>query len=121
MKTITGLICFSLIMALIIPMQLAKSAEVTLGWEANSESDLEGYKIHYGNITRDYNTKIDVGNRTSFTIGGLEDGKEYYFAATAYDTAGNESPYSNEVSYDVPIPDTTPPLSPTIIINIFQE
>jgi hypothetical protein len=40
-----------------------------------------------------------VGNQTSCTITDLVDTEPYYFAATAYDIYGNESDYSNEVSY----------------------
>jgi hypothetical protein len=41
----------------------------------------------------------DAGNQTSCTITDLVDTEPYYFAATAYDIYGNESDYSNEVSY----------------------
>ena len=36
----------------------------------------------------------------------LSEGKRYYFAATAYDLNGNESPFSNEVSHLVAVKDT---------------
>jgi hypothetical protein len=79
------------------------SAQATLSWNPNSESDLAGYKIYYGNASRTYHTNVDVGNVTSYTVSSLEEGKMYFFAATAYDTSNNESGYSNEVSYDVHI------------------
>ncbi len=72
------------------------SAQITLTWEASS-GDVEGYNIYQGTSSRDYDVTLDVGNWTSVTIAGLEDGKAYYFAATAYDLEGNESGYSNEV------------------------
>lgn len=78
------------------------SAQATLSWNPNSESDLAGYKIYYGNASRVYTTDIEVGNVTSYTIYNLTEGYTYYFAATAYDFSGNESGYSNEVSYAVP-------------------
>ncbi len=58
--------------------------QVTLNWSHNSESDLAGYKIYYGNSSGIYDTNIDVGYQTSYTISGLVDGNAYYFAATAY-------------------------------------
>ena len=53
-----------------------------------------------------------------FTVGGLQQGKTYYLAVLAYDEAGNKSGWSNEVFYYVPIVpvgDTTPPVTPTVI------
>lgn len=71
---------------------------VILMWSPNKESDLMGYKIYYGTASRKYDTVIDVGNITEYKVENLEVGKRYYFAATAYDTAGNESQFSEEVS-----------------------
>jgi hypothetical protein len=60
--------------------------------------DLAGYKIYYGNSSRNYDDTTDVGNQTSWTITDLIDTESYYFAVTAYDIYANESGYSNEVS-----------------------
>lgn len=90
------------------------AAQATLSWNPNSESDLAGYKVYYGNSSGTYHTSVDAGNQTSYTVPNLKEGDPYFFAVTAYDLSGNESGYSNEVSYDVPIPpDTTPPADPT--------
>jgi fibronectin type 3 domain-containing protein len=79
-------------------------ASVTLTWDApttNSDgsplTDLNGYKIYYGTSSGNYTEVIDIGNVTSYTIGNLSSGI-YYFAVTAYNTSGNESDFSNEVS-----------------------
>jgi hypothetical protein len=88
------------------------SAQVTLAWNPNSESDLAGYKIHYGNSSGNYSSNVDVGNLTSYTISDLVDGNVYYFTATAYDFSGNESAYSEEAIYD-----TTPPAISSVNIN----
>jgi hypothetical protein len=78
----------------------AHAAQVTLAWDRNAESNVAGYKIYYGNASRDYDWWIDVGDVTSFTLTNLGDGATYYFAATAYDNANPplESTYSDEVS-----------------------
>jgi hypothetical protein len=60
-------------------------------------TDLAGYKIYYGTLTRNYTKVINVGNVTTYTIENLNP-DTYYFAVTAYDNSGNESGYSNEVS-----------------------
>jgi len=44
-----------------------------------------------------------VGNVTTYTVAGLNRGTRYYFVATAYDAANNESVFSNEVFKDIPV------------------
>ena len=47
----------------------SSGSAVVLTWDANPESDLAGYKIHYGNFTGySYNTTIDLGNVTTYTL-----------------------------------------------------
>jgi hypothetical protein len=88
------------LMALLVlmPAGLAAAAEVRLNWDPNQQTDLAGYKIHYGTKSRTYSNTIDVGNRTSYSVTGLAPGGTYFFAATAYNAKGGESSYSNEVS-----------------------
>jgi hypothetical protein len=79
-----------------------KSVQLTqanLIWDPNSEADLAGYKIYYGTSSKTYNSVMDVGNKTSYTLSGLQVGKTYYISATAYNTKGLESGYSNEVVF----------------------
>ncbi len=76
----------------------AQAAHLDLAWDPNSEPDLGGYKIYYGTESGNYINFIDVGNVTSYTMGSLLDGITYYVAITAYDSAGNESNFSGEVS-----------------------
>ncbi len=92
-------------LALPIP---ASAADVKLAWDANTEPDLAGYKVYYGQSSRTYGVPTDVGNATSTTVSGLAPGT-YYFAVTAYDAAGLESGYSNEVSTTIPLQATGTP------------
>ena len=94
--------CALVILTAVIIATNAFSAQVSLAWDPNTESDLAGYKIHYGTTSNSYSVHIDVHNVTTNTVTGLTDGQTYYFAATSYDTSGNESGYSNSVSYAVP-------------------
>jgi hypothetical protein len=77
-------------------------SQVTVSWNANTESDLAGYKVYYVASSGNYDTNADVGNKTSYTFSNLASGMTYYIAVTAYDFVGNESSYSNEVTYSVP-------------------
>ncbi|WP_423213570.1 fibronectin type III domain-containing protein [Rivibacter subsaxonicus] len=45
---------------------------------------------------------IAVGNVTQYTVTALQGGRTYYFTVTAVDSAGNESPYSNEATKLIP-------------------
>jgi hypothetical protein len=79
----------------------AGAANITLAWDANTETDIAGYKIYYGTVSRTYANSINVGNFTSCTL-SLTEGRTYYFVATAYNTDGLESDYSSEISYYIP-------------------
>ncbi len=75
-------------------MTAAYAADVTLAWDPNTESDIAGYKMHYGTSSRNYPHVVDVGNTTQYTLTGLQEGLTYYFAVTAHDDSGNESGFS---------------------------
>jgi chitinase len=93
----------------------ASAAQVTLAWDPNTEIDLAGYKVHYGTASGSYTVHTDVHKVTTYAVTGLTAGQTYYFAATAYDASGNESGYSNPVSYAVPAANVAPaiPATPT--------
>jgi len=100
---------------LILSWQTAALAgNAILTWDANTESNLAGYKVYYGTSSRNYGAPIDVGNQTTYTVSGLN-GQTYYFAVTAYNTSGTESGYSAEVSKS--FPNTIPPVLSAISAN----
>jgi hypothetical protein len=86
-----------LAIALLLSPMVAYGATITLAWDANTEPDLAGYKIHYGTASHAYSDSVDVGNTTQYTLANLDDGVTYYLAATAYDNDNNESAYSAEL------------------------
>jgi hypothetical protein len=77
---------------------LGFTQNVAVTWNPNTEPDIAGYKIYYGQISKNYNHSIDLNRKTEYIISSLPDTGFYYFAVTAYDLAGNESGYSKEVS-----------------------
>ncbi len=87
------------------------AASVLVSWNANTESNLDGYIIYYGTQSGVYSAAVDVGDVTSYQFNNVGTGRTYYIAVTAYDTSGNESDYSNEVSAYVPAQQTTPTIS----------
>jgi len=96
-----ALVVFSLVL-IVLPVA-AHGAEVTLAWDANTENDIKGYKIYYGTASRNYSGSIKVGDITQTTISNFQEGLTYYFAATAYDFDDNESAFSEEVIYTIPL------------------
>ncbi|RJQ18918.1 MAG: PKD domain-containing protein [Nitrospiraceae bacterium] len=86
--------------------------EPTTNVDETPLTDLFGYKIYYGTTSGTYSYNIDIGNVTSYEVTDLTDGTIYYFAVTAYDTSGNESGYSGEVSKTLPLPSSPPVADP---------
>jgi hypothetical protein len=78
---------------------------VRLVWVKNKESDLKGYKIYYGNDSKNYFGKhanagespFNVGRVESFVVEGLKNEEVYFFSITAFDEADQESGFSNEL------------------------
>ena len=65
------------------------------------EPDLAGYKVYVGTASGTYSfpgSPFQTGIVTSYTVSNLPKGQTYFFAITAYDSAGNESLLSAEVS-----------------------
>lgn len=79
----------------------------TTNADGSALTDLAGFKSYYGTASGNYSAVIDTGFATcttaspcstsTYTVTNLSN-STYYFAVTAYDTAGNESDFSNEVS-----------------------
>jgi hypothetical protein len=80
-------------------MGFAESASFI--WLPNSEPDVAGYRIYYGNDNT-FNEMVDVGNVTRATIQNLIPGNTYRFYATCYNTSGLESDPSDIVTVDIP-------------------
>ena len=82
----------------------ASGSSVTLAWNTSVGTNVAGYYIYYGGTSGSYTNKVDAGTNLQVTISGIIRGDIYYFAATAYDTNGLESDYSNELVYAPPGP-----------------
>ena len=74
------------------------AGQLQLAWDPSPSPDVTGYMLYYGPTSGGYTQSIDMGNVTEYIDYNLIDGQTYYFAVTAYDSYGDQSDYSNEVS-----------------------
>ena len=77
------------------------TGNLILTWTANQEPEVAGYKIYVGTTSGTYSfpgSPFVIGEVTSYTISNLPNGQTYFFAISAYDSAGDESPLSAEIS-----------------------
>ena len=71
---------------------VAGDGTVTLNWSFSVDENAGGYYVYYGNRPGEYlgraavqgTSPVNVGNTTSVTLTGLENGRIYYFAVSAY-------------------------------------
>ena len=83
----------------------ADGGVISMQWNSNTESKLEGYRVYYGTSPGKYKSCVDVGKATEsmpgtvkYTLTGLDKGKRYYIAIIAYDSMHNSSGFSKEIS-----------------------
>ncbi len=89
--------------AIALTVNAPATSSATLTWNANTDSDLAGYKIYRATTSGGYGAPIATlqGNVTNYIAAGLQSGTTYFFVITSYDLTGNESLRSNEVSKSV--------------------
>lgn len=96
------------------------ATNVSLQWDANTEQDLAGYNVYRSDASGVYDISKLVGTiaapDTQFTDNAIPDGT-WFWVATAFDTSGNESGYSNEVTDTL----NTEPPAPPQNLSIWQK
>jgi hypothetical protein len=99
----------------------AGTNSVSLAWDPNPEPDVAGYRLQYGLTPGDYPNVIDAGKTTSATANGLNQGTSYYFTVVAYNSAGQASAPSSEVSYTVPGTPNTAPSADSFSLTVAED
>jgi fibronectin type 3 domain-containing protein len=76
------------------------TSSATLTWDPNTDSDLAGYKVYRATASGAYGAALGTvpAGTVTYQATGLSANTTYFFVITAYDNAGNESLFSNEVS-----------------------
>ncbi|MBS3731403.1 MAG: fibronectin type III domain-containing protein [Desulfobacterales bacterium] len=103
------------------PEEITES-EVPLQWDANSESDLDFYRIEYGTDSGIYDGNKDVlaEEGTQTTVTGLDSGERYYFTISAVDESGNPSDPADELIVDT-LPDNRAPFVPAVVSALMSD
>lgn len=117
------LLCFPL-MGNAYALDCSVEKPCTFFWNANTESDLAGYRFYVKPLGGVYGSPLEITQpqsaigteqfRSSF--GNLTPGN-YVASVTAFDKANNESAKSNEVAFTFLVPDL-PPAVPTLQIFV---
>jgi hypothetical protein len=92
----------SLTLSLFCPVRV-RGGNVGLAWNPSSDVRTAGYNLYFGLNSGAYTSSLDENANLTDTVAGLTPGLTYYFAVTAYDTNGDESVFSNEVTNRLPI------------------
>lgn len=87
-----------LALMLFLSVPAAADSNVGLAWDQSPSPNLAGNRVYVGTASRTYGPPITIGLQTAYTVTGLKGPATYFFAVTAFDSAGNESDFSNEVS-----------------------
>lgn len=56
----------------------AAASDAVLRWQANAETDLQGYNVYHGTQSRSYGPPIPVGATTEYVFSDLEAGQTYF-------------------------------------------
>ena len=77
----------------------SRAKDVTLAWDPSPDENVDHYVVYWGPESGNYTQNSPpVKDATSYTVEGLEEGVDYYFAAKAVGGAGLESDFSNEAA-----------------------
>jgi hypothetical protein len=77
---------------------------VTLNWTASTSTNIVGYKVYRSTVSGGPYDQVDSMAGTTCVDNTVGSGQTYYYVATAVDSSGAESGYSNEAVAAVPKP-----------------
>ncbi len=98
-------------------LSYASDKKVTLVWDSATDGSMGGmvkhYRVYYGTDASKLDQHADTKDAaTSWYIPNLENGREYYFAVTAFNDKGAESPAKSEVITGTPFVSELAALTP---------
>ncbi len=79
------------------PSPIPSMVTVTFAWDADPpQYNVTDYRLYYGYSSGVYTYSVDAFTNATISV-TLSTGATYYFAVMAINSAGEQSPYSNEV------------------------
>ncbi len=78
------------------------ASTIELSWDANMEPDLSGYRIYRSVNGGAFEKIAEVTDIPAYSDRGVQTGRAYRYAVTAFDKSGNESQRSNVVEAAIP-------------------
>lgn len=75
---------------------------VQLNWRASSSTGVTGYKVYRSTVSGGYYALLSSAIGLNFTDAAVQSGTTYYYVVAALNGAGQQSPYSNQVTAIVP-------------------
>ena len=80
MKLVRNTLLAAILFLILFPAA-GHAAALLVRWNANTESDIAGYKVYYGTKSRTYGTPVTAGNVTSYQLTGVTPGTTYYIGS----------------------------------------
>jgi hypothetical protein len=84
---------------ILLSATLVHAQHVTLAWDASPSPDVIGYRIYFGTNAGNYTFVTNAGLVLTQRIALPHTGR-WFFAATAVDANGLESPFSNQAQWE---------------------
>jgi hypothetical protein len=75
------------------------SISANLTWIPSSDPNVAGYNVYYGSASGQLTNLASVGAVTNAVVPNLIENTIYFFAAKSYNSAGQESDFSNEAAF----------------------
>ena len=92
-------VCFTLL----VGVQQARAATLTVAWDRSVDSTVSGYLVSYGTESHKYSKSLAAGDVTALTVSGLADATIYYVVVQSYNAQGALSEPTSEVVGQTPL------------------
>jgi hypothetical protein len=116
-KSVKSVIFLYFLFGCFCPVFPKSNGTEVIAWRLNPESDIRGYRVYCGESSSSYSRLFEAGSGNLFDLSALQPGRRYFCAVTAVDEAGNESAFSEEISFMV----GTPVVSMSRITAVFPN
>jgi hypothetical protein len=90
----------ALLLALAAGVRAETAETLSVEWDPSPEAEVIGYRVSVGSAPGVYDSTVDVGNKTTFTLPSVVAGRTYCFAVAAYSAGPNVGTRSADVCTD---------------------